>query len=322
MIIVIKKELSEYELDCDASEAPEKNFIGGEALAWEIITADPEILIKEVFPINRAIQEVLGSIYNLRLNSIRLCIGNENDYVNIDETALANNNISPTIKGIEEFILSSRKGIRGFTVRHFDSKKGNLVLLESSLEQPNYEIKTIKVNIISSLQTRGFYMQTEHKPYGLHLYIVLKIRELSDIIVKLLEKLGIPIEMIYLKRTSAINKWQAVECELDENNLINYLSSSYNKLTKDDINNIVYFNKRNNLNFEIVDKMAEVLDKMKQEKEEKEEYSNESLNLEDIAAAAKIVLEHFGLMNKNIELPKGLNQDTILKSQDNLSKFI
>ena len=320
--LVIKKELPEYEIECDASEAPEKNYIGGEILPWEIITAGPEILIKEVFPINKAIQEVLGRIYNLKLDAIRLCIGHDEDYVTIDETDLKENEISPTVKGLQEFIYSSRKGIKGFTIRHYDSKKGNLILLESSLNQPNYEIKSIRVNIISSLQTRGLYMQKEHKPYGLHLYIILKIRELSDIIVKLLEKLGIPIEIIYLKRTSAINKWQAVECEIDEDNLTNYLNSVDDLLTDEDVKNIVYFIKRNQLDFEIADKMGDVLNKMKQEQEDKYGNNDRSLNLEDIAAAANIVLAHFGLKNTELELPSGLNPDIIMKSQNDLLRYI
>jgi hypothetical protein len=320
--IVIKKELTDYEIDCTASEAPEKNYIGGEVLPWELITAGVEVLIEEVFPINNAIQEILGKLYTLQLNSIRLCIGRETDYVTIDETDLEENDIKSTIRGLKEFIFSSRKGIRGFTVRHYDSKKGNLILLESSLEQPNYEIRSIKANIISSLQTRGLYMQKEHKPYGLHLYIILKIRELSDIIVKLLEKIGVPIEIIYLKRASAINKWQAVECEIDENNLMNYLTSVFPSFTNEDIKNMVYFVKRNQLDFEIVEKMGDVLNKMKLEKEDKQGYTNQSLNLEDIAAAAKIVLEHFGHRDTQLELPSGLNQENIIKSQDNLMRFI
>jgi len=320
--LIIKKELVDYEIECTASEAPEKNYIGGEIIPWELITAGLDILIKEVFPINKAIQEVLGTIYTLQLDAIRLCIGREYDYVTIDETDLEEYNIKPTIRGLKKFIYSSKKGIKGFTVRHYDSKKGNLILLESSLDQPNYEIKKIRVNIISSLQTRGLYMQQEHKPYGLHLYIILKIRELSDLIVNLLEKIGIPIEIIYLKRTSAINKWQAVECEIDDNNLINYLSTTVPNFTNEDIKNIVYFAKRNQLDFEIVDKMADVLKKMKQEREKKRGYSNVSLNLEDIAAAAKIVLEHFGLLNTRLELPSGLNTELMIKSQNEMLRFI
>ncbi|TFF88484.1 MAG: hypothetical protein EU549_02935 [Promethearchaeota archaeon] len=319
---VIKKELTDYDIDCTASEAPEKNYIGGEIIPWETITADIGILIDEVFPVNRAIQEVLGTLYNLRLNSIRLCIGSENNYVTVDETDLEDNNIKPTIKGLQEFIYSSKKGIMGFTVRHYDSKKGNLILLESSLDQPNYELKSIKLNIKSSLQTRGLYMQKEHKPYGLHLYIILRIRELSDVIVNLLEKLGVPIEIIYLKRTSAINKWEAIECEIDENNLTNYLTSVNTQLTSEDIKNIVYFTKRNQLDFEIAEKMSDVLNKMKEQREEEYGYNNESLTLEDITAAAKIVLEHFGHRNTQLELPSGLNEDIIMKTQNELLRFI
>ncbi|MBD3229303.1 MAG: hypothetical protein GF329_14055 [Candidatus Lokiarchaeota archaeon] len=319
---VIKKELTDYDIDCTASEAPEKNYIGGEILPWETITAETAILINEVFPINRAIQEVLGTLYNLQLNSIRLCIGSENNYVTIDETDLEDNDIKTTIKGLQEFIYSSKKGIMGFTVRHYDSKKGNLILLESSLDQPNYELKSIKVNIKSSLQTRGLYMQKEHKPYGLQLYIILKIRELSDVIVNLLEKLGVPIEIIYLKRTSAINKWQAVECEIDENNLTSYITSVNPQLTGEDVKNIVYFIKRNQLDFEIAEKMSDILNKMKEEKEEEFEYNKESLSLEDITAAAKIVLEHFGHRDTELELPSDLDQEIIMKTQNELLRFI
>ncbi|MHA1229048.1 MAG: hypothetical protein ACTSRP_00390 [Candidatus Helarchaeota archaeon] len=320
-ILVIKKELSDYEIECYPSEAPEKNDLGGEKLPWEIVVADTSIFTNEVFKINSIIKEILGTSYDLRLDSIRLCIGNENEYVTIDETDLEDSNITPTLKGLKEFILSTRMGVKGFTIRHYDPKRGNLIFLESSIDRPNYEIKSIKVSIISSLQNRGYYMQQEHKPYGLQLYIVMKVRELSDLIVKLLEKLGIPIEIIYLRRTSAINKWQALECEINENNLFNYLKTTKSNLTNDDVKNIIYFAKRNHFEFEIIDKMADILDKLKYEKKEKSGYI-ESFNMETIAAAANIVLYHFGIFDTKLELPSGLNNNLIVKRQNDLLKFI
>ena len=41
-----------------------------------------------------------------------------------------------------------------------------------------------------------------------------------------------------------------------------------------------------------------------------------------IAAAAKIVLEHFGLLNTRLELPSGLNTELMIKSQNEMLRFI
>lgn len=319
--IIIKKELIDYELNIIASEAPIKNFLpAGEALPYEYIVAEKAIIEKELFPFDDAIKKIFGNNYDLKLNSIRLCIGTEDDYLTIDESDLKEVNINPTLNGLKEFMQVNKKSVYGFTIRHNDAKKGNLVFCECDLTQPILDIQSIKISILANLSQRGLYMQQHFTGFGLHLYYIFKINKFSDQIINFFNELKIPIEMIYLKRKSSIQNWCAIECELDEKNLKNYLQFQYTSLSHSDVEQIVLIVCENKFNFEVARMMGDVLNRMKQDSIEIQE--GLSLEQEDIAAAAKLVVNYFGINEQNLSLPSNLNFNSIKKSIEKLDHYI
>ncbi|MFX0137979.1 MAG: hypothetical protein ACFFDN_30335, partial [Candidatus Hodarchaeota archaeon] len=266
-IFIIKKNLHDYKIYVSPSEAPVQNFIKEfEMQPYEDIIGERAILDKEVFPLNEKIRAVLGNRVNLRIRGIRLCFGREDDYITVDEKDLENIKVSPSIQGLKEYVLSNQRSVLGFCVRHFKPKQGNMVFLKCSYDEPVSEIKSINVKIIASLQQRGFYMQKYNKPYGLQMFIVLNVRKrnnmITDRVIRLLKELDIPLEMIYLRRSSSIQSWTAIECELDNMNLKNYLQSEYIALSHYDVHQIAMFCEKYKLNFDVAQMMGEMLNKM------------------------------------------------------------
>ena len=322
--ILIKKELLDYNLDIIASEAPLKNFppFGGEIYPFEFVVAERAILEQEIFPINDIIKELFGKNYDLKLKSIRLCIGSdEHEYVTIDEGDLKEVDIIPTLNGLKSFIQINKKSVFGFTVRRYDSKKANLIFFECDLTNPIFDILSIKIKILANLSQRGFYMQKHHRGYGLHLYYIITVDKFSETVIRFFNKLKIPIDLIYLKRKSSIHNWRTIECELDEKNLKNYLQFQYTKLSHMDVDKIVSIAIKNKFNFDLANLMAELLNKLKLDRVEIED-GLYSLDQEDIAAAAKLVVNYFGLSEDNLSLPSNLDFKIIKKSIDKLEEIL
>lgn len=320
--VVIKKELLDYNIDVTASEAPVKNYMtGGEILPYEYVVAETEILEKEIINFNQKIKNIFGKKYDLKLSSIRLCVGTEENYVTIDESSLKEVDIIPTIQGLKEFIESNKKSVLGFTIRRYDTKKGNLIFCECELNHPIFDLKSIKIKILTSLSQRGLYMQKHHSAYGLHVYYVLKISKFTDMIIRLFNEINIPIEMIYLKRKSSIQNWRATECDLTDKNLKNYLQHQYTSLSHSDVEHIVSIIKNNQLNFEIANKIADLLNRMKHDRVEIDD-GLFVLEQEDIAAAAKLVVNYFGFTDQDLALPSNLDVNGIKKSIDELDRYI
>ena len=206
-IFIIKKNLHDFKIIVTSSEAPIQNFIKEfEIQPYEEIISERAVLDKEIFPLNEKIQKVLGEKNSLRIRGIRLCLGREDDYITVDERDLANTDITPSIQGLKEFIISNQRSLIGFSVRDFNPKKGNMVFLRCGCDEPSSDIKSIKVKILASLQQRGFYMQKYNKPYGLQMFIVLIARKankmISENVINLFRELGIPLDMVFLRRSS------------------------------------------------------------------------------------------------------------------------
>ena len=175
---------------------------------------------------------------------------------------------------------------------------------------------------MASLQQRGFYMQKYNKPYGLQMFIVVVARKteilVSENVINLFRELGIPLDMVFLRRSSSIQSWTAIECELDNMNLRNYLQSRFDFLSHFDVIQIANFCEKYKLEFDIANMMGEMLNKMKimRLKGEKKE---QILEREEIAAAGKIAASHFGV--ENIKLSKDLNKESIKKIENELSDY-
>ncbi len=324
MFFILKKDLIDYKMHVFASEAPISNFIlSDEITEFETVIADKSILEKEVFPFQDKIAKIFKR--SLDLISVRLCVGQEDDHVTIDENDLKKVDIKPSIQGLKEFLLTNRSVI-GFSVRKFDTKKGNLIFLETKLNQAfeKNEIKTIRMKIIASLQQRGLYMQKHHRPFGLQMYIVINLRKRSDEIspetISILKQLGIPIDNIQFRRNVMVSNWQAIECELRQMNLCNYLQNQFPKLSHSDVSQIARFCQINDLGFDVSIKMATILSKSKEERYSKKDQGTKFLNENEITAAGIVAAEYFGI--QNIEVEKELGHKLIRKYYDEFNDYV
>ncbi|MHA1721128.1 MAG: hypothetical protein ACTSWX_04490 [Promethearchaeota archaeon] len=309
LYLIVKKELGDYELIISPSEAPVINQYLKTPDPFESIMADVKIIEKEIEPINIAIQTSFGENKELNLISIKLAIGSgENDYVTIEETDLIAMDVEPTMSGLLNF-LNSNESVIGVCDRIFDPEKGNIILLDAKIKEPHPTISTIEIKIMSSLQQRGLYMQKNMKYAGLQLYIIIKAETLNEEVLSFIKAIGIEWEVIFLRRDLSIEDWLEIECEKNSVNLKGYLGSKFASLGFFDINNITRVAIVNQLNFKVVVRMAELLNRVKQNREDiigGQQVDSEPLKKAEIIAAARLSCAYFGLKTE-IKMEKGVN---------------
>ncbi len=339
---VIRKDLAKnYEIEVDASEAPILNKVLTEPEPYESSMADIKILEEEVFPINEAIKRVFGDEKELSLNSIKLAIGGSKiDYVTIDENDLIKFDVKPTLTGLINFIGENMDSILGFLDCDYISEEGNVIYLSCGRKNLSENIFSLKLKILASMQQRGFYLQQEHKYYGLQLYIVLESKiPNDDKILELLKEIDIDWELLFFRRRLAIHDWTEIECERNSENLKNYLRSKFESLNYFDVNNIARLINKNELSFLVADKMATLLHKMKTERSFRlnenqfqknslptngNEYPNDeysvTLKKAEIVAAANLSCAYLGIQIK-IKFDDDISYDEILKYQEELTNI-
>ena len=306
---------------------------------YESSIADLKILEDEVFPINNAFQKVFGAEKELKLNSIKLAIGsNYNDYVTIGENDLIKYDIKPTLSGLRDFINENKEGILGFLDCEYISEEGNVIYINCGKKNVSENIFSIKILILASMQQRGFFLQQEHKYYGLQLYIIVESRKPNDNkLFELLKELDIDWELMYFRRKLAIHDWTEVECEKNSENLKSYLRAKYETLNYFDVNNIIRIAVKNQLSFKVADKMASLLYTMKNERvirfqdrksQEKlyqedhvqqDEYSI-TLKKAEVAAAARLACAYLGI-HKKIKIDRDISMDEILRYEEELTNL-
>ncbi|TFG05158.1 MAG: hypothetical protein EU539_09685 [Promethearchaeota archaeon] len=268
-VCIIRKNLAkDYDIEVDASEAPVLNKFLSDPEPYESSMADIKILEKEIFLINEAIQNVFGEEKDLNLHSIKLGIGgSNNDYVTIDERDLIKFDVKPTLSGLLEFIRENKESILGFLDREYINEEGNVIYLNCSKKNVSDNIYSIKLKILASMQQRGYFLQQEHKYYGLQQYIIIESKKPDDDkIFEFLKELEIDWELIFFRRRLAIHDWTQIECERNIDNLKNYLRAKYKTLNYFDVVNITRLINKNQLPFIVADKMASLLFKMKSER--------------------------------------------------------
>ncbi len=306
---------------------------------YEISIADLKILEEEIFPINEALQKVFGSEKDLKLNAIKLAIGSTyTDYVTIGENDLIRFDVKPTLNGLNEFIKENKESILGFLDCEYISEEGNVIYLNCSKKNVSENIYSIKLLILASMQQRGFFLQQEHKYYGLQLYIIIESRKPNENkLLEFLKELNIDWEVIFFRRKLAIHDWTEIECERNSENLKSFLRGKYDTLNYFDVNNIIRLIVKNQLPFKVADKMASLLYKMKSERAsrfhdrkyneiayqddqlQQDEYSV-TLKKAEVAAAAKLACAYLGIHNK-INFDRDISIDEILKYQEELSNI-
>jgi len=334
-ICIIRKDLvKSYEIEVDASEAPILNKILSNPEPYESSIADLKILEEEVLPVNEAFQKVFGMDKELKLNSIKLAIGsNYSDYVTIGETDLIKFDVKPTLSGLMSFIKENKEGILGFLDCEYISEEGNVIYLNCSKKNVSENIYSIKMLILASMQQRGFFLQQEHKYYGLQLYIIIESRKPNDDkLFELLEELKIDWELIFFRRKLAIHDWTEIECEKNSENLKSYLRAEFETLNYFDVNNIIRIVVKNQLPFKVADKMASLLYKMKNERntripdkkysEEQHQQDEYSITLKkaEVAAAAKLACAYLGI-HIEMDFDRDISDDEILKYEEELTNI-
>ncbi|MHA2007046.1 MAG: hypothetical protein ACXABO_05615 [Promethearchaeota archaeon] len=337
---VIRRDLvKSYEIEVEASEAPIMNKMLNEPVPYESSIADIKILEDEVFPINDAFQKVFGSDKEFKLNAIKLAIGsNYNDYVTVGENDLVRFDVKPTLTGLNDFIKENKESMLGFLDCEYISEEGNVIYLNCSKKNVSETIFSIKLLILASMQQRGFFLQQEHKYYGLQMYIVVESRKPNDnSLLEFLKELGIDWELIFFRRKLAIHDWTEIECERNSENLKSFLRAKYETLNYFDVNNIIRLVVKNQLPFNVANKMASLLYKMKNERAirfqdksyqektyqdeqaQQDEYSI-TLKKAEVAAAAKLACAYLGI-HKKINFDRDLSMDEILRYEEELTNM-
>ncbi len=345
-VCVIRKNLAkDYEIEVDSSEAPVLNKFLEKPQPFESSMAHLNILEEEIFPLIDAFKNTFGAEKELKLHSIKLAVGGSNtDYVTIREKDLIKYDVKPTLSGLRDFIKENKDSILGFLNSEYVSEEGNVIYLNCEKRDVSDNIYSVKIVILASMQQRGYFLQQEHKYYGLQLFIIIESKiPNDDKLLGFMKELGIDWELIFFRRRLAIHDWTEIECQADSDNLKSFLRVKYDTLNYFDINNIIRLIDKNKLPFSIADKMGSLLFKMKSERsiqlQDKTNYNNMeydetinsgslhsideySLTLKkaEIAAAAKIACAYLGF-HKQIKFDRDISDAEILKYQDELTTF-
>ncbi len=345
-VCIIRKNLAkDYEIELDSSEAPVLNKFLEKPQPFESSMANLNILEKEIFPLIDAFKNTFGAEKELDLHSIKLAVGGSNtDYVTIREKDLIKYDVKPTLSGLRDFIKENNDSILGFLNSEYVSEEGNVIYLKCEKRDVSDNIYSVKIIILASMQQRGYFLQQEHKYYGLQLFIIIESRiPNDDKLLGFMKELGIDWELIFFRRRLAIHDWTEIECQANSDNLKSFLRVRYDTLNYFDINNIIRLIEKNNLPFNVADKMGSLLFKMKSERsfqlQEKNNYDNirydetinngtlhsideYSLTLKkaEIAAAAKIACAYLGI-HKQIKVDRDISDAEILKYQGELTNF-
>ena len=345
-VCVIRKNLAkDYEIEVDSSEAPVLNKFLEKPQPFESSMANLNILEDEIFPLIDAFKNTFGAEKELKLRSIKLAVGGSNtDYVTIREKDLIKYDVKPTLSGLRDFIKENNDSILGFLNSEYVSEEGNVIYLNCEKRDVSDNIYSVKIVILASMQQRGYFLQQEHKYYGMQLFIIIESKiPNDDKLLGFMKELGIDWELIFFRRRLAIHDWTEIECQADSDNLKSFLRVRYDTLKYFDINNIIRLIDKNSLPFNVADKMGSLLFKMKSERsiqlKDKKNYDNigydetinngtlhsideYSLTLKkaEIAAAAKIACAYLGI-HKQIKVDRDISDAEILKYQEELTNF-
>jgi len=309
-LCIIRKNLAkDYEIEVDASEAPLLNKFLNDPEPYESSMADIKIIEEEVVPINEALINVFGNNKDLNLYGVKIGIGgSKNDYVTINEKDLVKFDVKPTLSGLIDFIKENYESILGFLNREYNNEEGNVIYLNCGRKNISNNIFSIKLKILASMQQRGYFLQQEHKYYGLQLYITIESKTADDDkIFELLKELEIDWEMIFFRRRLAIHDWTQIECERNTDNLKNYLRSKYKTLNYFDVNNITRLVMKNQLPFIVADKMTSLLFKMKTERVLQLQEEHERQYRLEQELKSQIEEERITIMEKLNELKRKLH---------------
>ncbi len=311
LYLVIKRDLSDYDVSIKASEAPVMNQYLKDPDPFESYLADRKILEEEIDPFNIALHTIFGEKKEMSLISIKIAIGsNDSDYVSIDESDLFSMDVEPTISGVLDF-FEQNESVIGICDRVFDHEKGNIILLEAKVREPTRGVSSITLRIMSSLHQRGLFMKKNMKYAGLQMYTIIKAESLNQDVLDFLKQIDIDWELIFLRRDLGIEDWLEIECEKNSINLKGFLRNKYENLGYFDINNITRVAVVNQLQFKVVNYMADLLDRKKEmEADASGTPDKEPLKKAEIVAAAKLACAYYGI-DAEIKVEKDVSVEDI-----------
>ena len=323
--VIIRRDLAkDYDIEVQPTEAPILNKELNEPEPYESTFADINILEDSVFPVNDAVKKVFGEKKDLKLQRIKLAIGgSKNDYVTINEQDLIKYDVKPTLDGLMDFIKENRESILGFLDREYIHEEGNIIYLSCAKKSISDNIFSIKVKILASMHQRGYFLQQEHKYYGIQLYVIIESRKTDDDkLLELLNELEINWELIFFRRRLAIHDWTEIECERNSENLKNYLRAKHETLNYFDVNNITRLVIKNQLPFIVADKMASLLYQMKADRSVQFQEDGYSITLKkaEIAAAARLACAYLGI-HADIKFDQDISMDEVLKYEEELTNM-
>ena len=171
------------------------------------------------------------------------------------------------------------------------------------------------------MQQRGFFLQEEHKYYGLQLYLIIEsFKPNDDKLLELLKELGIDWELLFFRRRLAIHDWTEIECEQNSENLKSYLQTKYDNLNYFDLNNITRLVVNNQLPFNVADRMASLLYNMKSERtshyqiENEHQYDIERNKKIQIDEERAIVIDRINELRRELQLKPSIKTETEIQS--------
>lgn len=324
--IVRKNLIKNYELEVMPSEAPMLNrYVTPEdAESYEHSLLNINILEDQILPIEDTIKILFGDDKFLDLKSVRLAIGsNANDYIGIDEKDLQRKEIKATLNGLYNFIKQNEESIVGFLDRDFIAEEGNVIYLDFEANELTENINSIKIVILASMQQRSLFLQNEQKIYGTQLFIVIDSNvEYDEQITEFLRTLDIEFDFILMKRNLAIENWIEIECEQNNENIEVYLREKYPLLNYFDTKNIFKLVERNDLDILIIDKMADLLSALKNERANGGDCHSITLKKAEIIASIKIANILLGRKEITVDFDNtdnSITEQEILKYQKELT---
>ena len=260
---------------------------------------------------------------DLLLNSVKLAIGGSpSDYVTIGVNDLIKYNVKPTLSGLMDFVNENNESMLGFLDCEYISEEGNVIYLNCGKKNISKNVYSIKLKILASMQQRGYYLQEEHKYYGLQLYLIIEsFKPNDDKLLELLKELNIDWELMFFRRRLAIHDWTEIECEHNEENLKSYLKTKYDNLNYFDLNNITRLVMNNELPFIVADKMASLLYQMKFERTTHYQIENEHVYDIEINKKAEIEEERTKIINEINQLRREMQLKPSTKLEENIQEL-
>lgn len=314
--LIIKKDLSDIKSEIYPSEAPILNSFMKIPEPFEFITVDKDVIKKEIEPINTALKIAFGDIREFQIDTIQLVVGSGDDnYFTINQEDLDKYNIIPTISGVITYTDNHNETIVGIANSRFEPEKGNIIFFDALCREPQVDVASVNLKILSSVQQRGLSMQKKQSLNIIDLYLTIKTRIINEPLLDFLRQLDIDLDVVQMLRSLTLDSWIEHEAEQNESNLKGFLVKNYPELSFAEVRMIVDLRNDNNFEFQTVLKIAELLSALREERRlVSNKYEEYPFTKEEIVTAAKTALAYFRI-RKEVIYPDNLDLSLLANLQ-------